>query len=84
MLDFRQITLFCFGYRLLKHKMTICSEYLGGHGPLGPLGYSYVWGLRAQVENHCLTLIFADNASLCSICMFQLNHFCLVIQSHIF
>jgi len=28
MLDFMQITLFCFGYRLLKHKMTICSENL--------------------------------------------------------
>jgi len=37
MLDFRQITLFCFGYQLLKHKMTICSENVGGHGPLDPL-----------------------------------------------
>jgi len=33
MLDFRQITPFCFGYRLLKHTMAICSENLGWHGP---------------------------------------------------
>ena len=37
MLDFRQIALLCFGYSLLKHKMTICSENLGGRGPVGPL-----------------------------------------------
>ena len=36
-LDFRQMTLFCFGNLLLKHKITICSENLGGHGPIGPL-----------------------------------------------
>ena len=36
MLEFRQIKLFCFGNRLLKHKMAICSENLGVHGPLGP------------------------------------------------
>jgi len=29
MLDFRQITLFCFGYRLFKHKMIICFENFG-------------------------------------------------------
>jgi len=37
MLDFRQITLICFGYCLLKHKMTICSKNLEGHDALGPL-----------------------------------------------
>jgi len=36
MFDFTQKTLFCFEYRLLKHKMTIRSENYGGHGPLGP------------------------------------------------
>jgi len=35
MLDFRQKTLFCFGYRLLKHKMTICSENFWGAWPSG-------------------------------------------------
>jgi len=37
MLDFRQITLFCFEYHLLKHKITawkIWEEH-------GPLGYAY-------------------------------------------
>jgi len=24
------------GYRLSKHKTTICSKIWGGHGPLGP------------------------------------------------
>jgi len=36
MFDFRRITLFCLGYRLSKHKMTICSKNLGGHGTVGP------------------------------------------------
>jgi len=35
MFDFRQITLFCLGYRLSKHKMTICSENRGGASPPG-------------------------------------------------
>jgi len=39
MLDFRQMTLFCLGYRLSKHKKTICSKNLGGHCPLGPSGW---------------------------------------------
>jgi len=33
-LDFRQITLFCLGYRLSRHKMTISSKNLGSRGPL--------------------------------------------------
>jgi len=41
MFDFRRITLFCLGYRLSNHKMTICSENLERHGPLAPLGYAY-------------------------------------------
>ena len=35
MFDFRRITLFCSEKHLSKHKMTICSENLGGHGPFG-------------------------------------------------
>ena len=33
---FRRITLFCLEKRLSKHKMTIFSKNLGGHGPSGP------------------------------------------------
>jgi len=40
MLDFRQITLFCWENRLSKHKMPKCSE-TWGHGPVGPPGYAY-------------------------------------------
>jgi len=36
MFDFRRIGLFCLGYRLSKHKITICSKHFGGHGSLGP------------------------------------------------
>jgi len=41
MFDFSRMTVFCFGYRLSKHKMTRYSKNLGGHGPLGPPGYAY-------------------------------------------
>ena len=41
MLHFRQMTLFCFGHRLLKHKMTTCSENLVGWPPRPPPGYAY-------------------------------------------
>ena len=42
MFDFRQKALFCLGYRLSKHKMTINSKNFGGHGPFGPpLGHAY-------------------------------------------
>jgi len=34
--DFRRITLFCLEKRLSKHKMTIFSKNLGGHGLFGP------------------------------------------------
>ena len=37
MVDFRRIALFFLEKRLSKHKMTIFSENLGGHGPFGPL-----------------------------------------------
>jgi len=37
MFDFRRITLFCSEKRLSKHKMTIFSKDLGGHGPFAPL-----------------------------------------------
>ena len=36
MFDFRRITLFCLEKRLSKHKMTIFSKNLGGHGPFSP------------------------------------------------
>jgi len=35
MFDFRRVTLCCFEKRLSKHKTTVCSKYLGGHGPFG-------------------------------------------------
>jgi len=42
MLDFRLITLFCLEKRLSKHKMTIYSKNVGGHGPSGlPPVYAY-------------------------------------------
>jgi len=41
MFDFRRITLFCLEKRLSKHKMTIFSKNLGGHGPFAPSGYAY-------------------------------------------
>ena len=33
MFDMTRITLFCLEKRLSKHKMTIFSKNLGGHGP---------------------------------------------------
>jgi len=36
MFDFRRKTLFCLEKRLSKHKMTMFSKNLGGHGPFGP------------------------------------------------
>ena len=41
MFNFRRITLFCSEKRLSKHKMTIFSKTLGGHGPFAPPGYDY-------------------------------------------
>jgi len=38
MFDFRRIILFCLEKRLSKHKITIFSKNLGGHGPFG---YAY-------------------------------------------
>jgi len=31
MFDFRRITLFCLGYRLSNHEMTMCSKNVVGH-----------------------------------------------------
>ena len=36
MFDFMRITLFCLENRLSKHKMTIISKNLRGHGPFRP------------------------------------------------
>jgi len=33
MIDFSRITLFCLEKRFSKHKMTVFSKNLGGHGP---------------------------------------------------
>jgi len=41
MFNFRRITLFCLEKRLSKHKMTIFSKNLGGHGLFDPPGYAY-------------------------------------------
>jgi len=64
MLDFRQIALLCLGYRLSKHKITICSEHFGGHGPLGHLGYAYAQKLTGydSFSSQCyfrICIIFA-------------------------
>jgi len=40
MLDFRQITLFCLGYHLSKHKKWLYVLKIWG-GPWRPLGYTY-------------------------------------------
>jgi len=37
MFDFRRITLFCLGYRLPKHKMTIYAKNVVGYAPCAPL-----------------------------------------------
>jgi len=41
MFDTRRITLFSLQKRLSKHKMTIFSKNLGGHGPFAPPDYAY-------------------------------------------
>jgi len=41
MFDFRRMALFCLGYRLSKHKMTIYAKNFGWAWPLGPRGYTY-------------------------------------------
>jgi len=59
MLDIRQMRLFCLEYRLSKHKMTICSENLRGHGPSAPPLTTPVTG-----SHHCRSFIsinLADN-----------------------
>jgi len=54
MFDFRRITLFCFGCRLSKNKMTIFSKNLGGHVPYTPLatpmarGYIFLCGINLR------------------------------------
>jgi len=45
MFDFRRITLFCLEKRLSKHKITIFSKNLRGHGPFAPPGYTYDLGM---------------------------------------
>ena len=49
MLNFRQITLFCLGYHLSKHKMTIYAKNLGGMAPRTTPGYAY--DLSTRVRN---------------------------------
>ena len=59
MFDFRRIILFCLEKRLSKHKMTILSKHLGGHGPFGPPGYAY-----GGVKNVSLTSRFSGGLTL--------------------
>ena len=54
MFDFKRITLFCVEKRLSKHKMTMFSKNLGGHGPFGPPGYAHAPVCRGiQFGKHC-------------------------------
>jgi len=63
MLDFRQITLFCFGYLLLKHKMTIFSEnFRGGHGPLGLPGLRLCF---CSIYKALVTVLTVSNQNIC-------------------
>ena len=49
MFDFRRTTLFCLGYRLSRHKMTICSKDLGGPW-LTSLPWLLLWILVTKVN----------------------------------
>ena len=60
MFDFRRITLFCLEKCLSKHKMTIFSKNLGGHGPFcPPPGYAYERDLHPGATNDCKIRIHA-------------------------
>jgi len=54
--DVRRMTLFCLGYRLSKHKMTICSKhFVGGHSPL----WLRLWmgPARSEMSHSTLSLV---------------------------
>jgi len=54
MFVFGGMTLFCLEKRLSKHKMTIFSNNLGGHGPFGPPGYAYAPTQTLQFHIKCM------------------------------
>jgi len=59
-------TLFCLGYRLSKHKMTMCSKNLGAR-PLWPPGYAYgcrSWGCNRTPKSFDLANIWAKSQKI--------------------
>ena len=80
MFDFRRITLFCLEKHLSKHKMTIFSKNLGGHGLFDPpwlrlwLVYNHL-ALETVCCNECTRKLlspFSSQALLCSLLLFTL------------
>jgi len=81
MFDFKRATVFCLGYRLSKHKITICSKHFGGHDPLGPPGYAYgldmltfegAWHLALATP--MLHMSLKTNGYLLSLAFLQLDY----------
>jgi len=69
MFDFRRITLFCFGYRLSKHKMTICPEKWGEHAPLALLATTMAQAtkyLKQPVAHSVCCVLKLQGGSICS------------------
>jgi len=58
MLDFRRITPFCLEKRLSKHKITVYSKNLGGHGPFSLPDYAY--GKQPSTFQHCLVILYHE------------------------
>jgi len=50
MFHFKLTTIFCWGYRLSKHKMTICSKNLVGHVLLDPLATPMSFNTHAYMQ----------------------------------
>jgi len=89
MFDFRRITLFCLEKRLSKHKMTLFSKNLGGHGPFGlhwlrlcyvfPCGYGWTQQLLVCCFSICSSSVLSGstNTLLCArlsiLCAFVLR-----------
>jgi len=65
MFDFRRITLFCLEKCLSKHKMTIFSKTLGGHGSSPPLNYAYdcMFFLYTVLSDRWTHNFFSENRS---------------------
>jgi len=65
MIDFRQITPVCLGYRLLKHKITTCSENFGEWAPAPP-DYAHDAGLKNGADK--LRKLTTANKALRLVC----------------